>query len=181
MSTSRQPRQPRHHSARNPASAAVEAVVEAARVDPEAYGRQLGEVTAALLARLVRQDRADARARGRGARAGRAERTEQAEPAVPADQADHDRRDALGRIAALAGCLERAAGQGLPEVCRPLWQGAIALIAQQDASRRWAVTARTALWDPDAPAAERDRDLRAHPVPEVRDAAHAALATWERG
>lgn len=78
-----------------------------------------------------------------------------------ARQGERDHRDALRRIAALTGCLERTARQGLVADCRPLWRDTIALIAEHDASLRWAVTARTELWDPDAPPAERARELRA--------------------
>ncbi|MCJ0872032.1 hypothetical protein [Streptomyces sp. AP-93] len=148
--------------------AAVEAVVDAARVDPDAYGPALGAVTAALLGRYVREAGADDRARRLGARA---------------EPAERDPRDALHRIAALAGSLERTAGQGLPGACRPVWQEAIALIAEQDASLRWAVAARTALWDPSAPASERARELRAQ-ARAVRDrpllAARTAVALARR-
>ncbi|MFB6517659.1 hypothetical protein [Streptomyces sp. NPDC056401] len=148
--------------------AAVEAVVDAARVDPDTYGPPLEAVTAALLGRYVREAGADARARGRGA---------------PAEPAERDPRDALHRIAVLAGCLEQTAGQGLPDACRPVWQHAIALIAEQDASLRWAVTARTALWDPAMPSAERARELRAQ-ARAVRDrpllAARTAVAMARR-
>ncbi|MET9857581.1 hypothetical protein ABZY57_32245, partial [Streptomyces sp. NPDC006450] len=133
--------------------AAVEAVVDAARADPDTHGPGLGAVTAALLGRHVREAGAADRARRRGARAEATEATE---------RAGRDPRDALRRIAVLAGSLERTAGQGLPEACRPVWQDAVALIAEQDASLRWAVAARTALWDPAAPAAGRARELRAH-------------------
>ncbi|MFE4262104.1 hypothetical protein [Streptomyces sp. NPDC056883] len=148
--------------------AAVEAVVDAARVDPDTYGPTLEAVTAALLSRYVREAGADARARGRGA---------------PAEPAERDPRNALHRIAVLAGSLERTAGQGLPEACRPVWQRAIALISEQDASLRWAVKARTALWDPAAPSAERARELRAQ-ARAVRDrpllAARTAVAMARR-
>ncbi|MFE4635923.1 hypothetical protein ACFRJ1_21460 [Streptomyces sp. NPDC056773] len=148
--------------------AAVEAVVDAARVDPDAYGPPLEAVTAALLGRYATEAGADARARGRGA---------------PAESAQRDPRNALHRIAVLAGCLERTAGQGLPEACRPVWQHAIALIAEQDASLRWAVAARTALWDPAVPPAERARELRAQ-ARAVRDrpllAARTAVALARR-
>ncbi|MCX4775629.1 hypothetical protein [Streptomyces sp. NBC_01264] len=148
--------------------AAVEAVVDAARIDPDGYGPGLGALTAALLGRHVREARTEDRARRRGARA---------------EPAERDPRDALHRIAALAGCLERTAGQGLPEACRPVWRDAIALIAEQDASLRWAVAARTALWDPAAPAAERARELRAQ-ARAVRDrpllAARTATAMARR-
>ncbi|MFZ3492507.1 hypothetical protein ACODT5_04560 [Streptomyces sp. 5.8] len=148
--------------------AAVAAVVDAARVEPDAYGPVLGTVTTALLGRHLREAGAQDRARGRGARA---------EPAV------RDPRAALHRIAVLAGSLERTAGQGLPEDCRPFWRDAIALIAEQDASLRWAVSARTALWDPTAPAAERARELRVQ-ARAVRDrpllAARTAVALARR-
>lgn len=124
-------------------------------VDPEAYGPRLAAVTAELLGRHVREAGAEARAWGRGARA------EQYERVDPAGPAGRDPRDALRRIAVLAGFLERTAGPGLPTACRPVWEDAVALIAEQDASLRWAVTARTALWDPAAPAPERARELRA--------------------
>lgn len=203
----------------------MEGVVDAAHADPDTYGPQLGAVTTALLDRHVREAKAYAPTRDARAR-----------------QGERDHRDALRRIAALTGCLERTARQGLVADWRPLWRDTIALIAEQDASLRWAVTARTELWDPDAPPAAlteardaalavpasgapwfarrrngslppRDglfvglyavalaenhasratstggelgpalrvlRDLLAHPVPEVRDAACAALSTWER-
>lgn len=154
--------------------AAVEAVVDAARVDPSTYGPPLEGVTAALLAQHVREAGADARARGRGPKA---------EPYEQADPSGRDPRSALHRIAVLAGCLERTAGQGLPAACRPVWQNAIALIAEQDASLRWAVTARTALWDPAAPSAEQARELRAQ-ARAVRDrpllAARTAVAMARR-
>ncbi|MFF3212639.1 hypothetical protein ACFYYB_18455 [Streptomyces sp. NPDC002886] len=171
--------------------AALEAVVEAARDDPDAYGPLLGAVTSALLGRHVREAGAgaEARVRGRGARTAGYERGDQVarierlESAGRVDPAGRDPRDALRRIAALAGGLERTAGQGLPAACLPVWRDAVALIAEQDASLRWAVAARTALWDPAAPATERARELRAQ-ARAVRDrpllAARTAVAMARR-